>query len=118
MRFVNMARSECRGCRPPGAYKVYARNANRRGHLFEISLDEYQSIVCQPCRYCGAHDEVNGIDQVVAGAGYTLVNCVPCCTICNRMKSDNSVAVFVQHALRIAGFQQTQSILIQVEGTE
>lgn len=99
-------RYTCKECRPASAYKQYRTNAKRRGHLFEISFEEYQNIVKQPCRYCGARNETNGIDQVVAGEGYTLANAVPCCKKCNYFKNDYSEAEFLEHCARIIDFQR------------
>jgi hypothetical protein len=95
----------CKKCNPTGVYKNYASGAKTRGHRFEISFEEYLTLVGQPCRYCGTHEETNGMDQVVPGEGYTLTNCVPCCTTCNRMKLDHSVEKFLHHINQIAEFQ-------------
>lgn len=98
-------RNQCPHCWPLGAYKVVRRGAKRRGHLFDISFDDYQAIVCRSCVYCGAHDAINGIDQIIAGEGYTRANCVPCCSMCNIMKNSHSVVDFLQHIQRIGAFQ-------------
>ncbi len=100
------SRYGCKNCNPLGAYKKCAAGAKRRGHRFEISFEEYQAIVNHPCHYCGASDETSGMDQVIAGEGYTLSNCAPCCSDCNEMKNDRSVEAFVQHAARITVFQR------------
>lgn len=98
-------RSTCKDCCPFGAYKKIRCEAKIRGHLFEISFEEYQTLVSQVCAYCGSYEEKNGIDQVVAGAGYTSANCVPCCSACNDMKNDRTVEAFLRHVLRISTFQ-------------
>ena len=105
----NRIRSYCKECCPIGAYTNYRRGAQRRHHKFEISFAEYQALVCQPCTYCGAHDETNGIDQCVAGEGYTIANCVSCCTKCNLMKLDKPIEEFLGHIKQIAKFQEAKS---------
>jgi hypothetical protein len=100
----------CKTCSPKGAYRMYQSSAKDRSHIFEILFDQYEDIVASPCRYCGAHSETNGTDQVVAGAGYTLANVVPCCTDCNKMKNDRTQAEFLAHCTRIAAFQSSSTL--------
>lgn len=99
-------RTYCKECCPIGVYKRYAYNAKVRCHQFNISFGEYQAITTQPCFYCGAHDETNGMDQVIAGEGYTPSNVASCCSDCNEMKNDRSIDDFLQHVNRITKFQE------------
>ena len=39
----------------------------------------------------------NGIDRIDSNIGYTVNNCVPCCTICNHMKNDLTTDEFYNH---------------------
>jgi hypothetical protein len=100
----NINRSRCKECNPAGAYKNYVDGARRRGVEFSLSFEEYREIVKQPCDYCGAHDKTNGMDQVIAGKGYTLINIVSCCEQCNFMKKDYSKEDFINHAKRITEY--------------
>lgn len=87
-----------------GHYKVSARN---RGHSFELTRDEFKSIIVLSCHYCGseAKERVfknlagsfsrNGIDRVDSSQGYVLSNCVPCCRRCNEMKKDTKKHEFL-----------------------
>ena len=86
-------------------YKAAAYKAKERGHKFELSFDEYQDIISQPCAYCGTHEKKNGIDQIVPSAGYTLYNCAPCCSTCNYMKRCLSVNEFFEHISKIQAYQ-------------
>lgn len=43
----------------------------------------------------------NGLDRIDSSLGHTLGNVVPCCWICNRMKSDMGADVFLSHIERI-----------------
>jgi len=88
---------------------------NRKKHLtFELTKEQFLSMIVKPCVYCGSINSnnhqasncngsfvSNGIDRIDSEIGYTLDNCVPCCDICNRMKLDHSVDVFIGHIEKI-----------------
>ena len=84
-------------------YAAYRSGAKRRGLEFCLSKEEFLDIVTRPCIYCGAERtqiqrkndkrrngsfEYTGIDRYDTTKGYTVENCVPCCTKCNRIKLD------------------------------
>jgi len=50
---------------------------------------------------------INGIDRVDSSRdiGYTIGNCVPCCTDCNIAKLDRTVKEFLDHVERIHSYQ-------------
>ena len=80
-----------------GRYLRYKRSATKRGYLFLLDYDEFCDLVSQPCYYCDKIDlPYNGIDRIDNSMGYELNNCVPCCCVCNRMKSKHSLGVFVK----------------------
>jgi hypothetical protein len=90
-------------------YGIYLRSAELRQHEFAISLDEYKSIVKNPCHYCGVIqtrgiEEFNGIDRKNNVIGYTTDNCVSCCKMCNYMKNTLSVEVFVNRIEHILSY--------------
>lgn len=65
--------------------------AGRRGIHFELSRDEYASLIEMPCRYCGdtKTPEVGcGLDRMSNDIGYVFENCVSCCEICNKAKNE------------------------------
>jgi hypothetical protein len=89
-------------------------NYKCHGKDFELSFEEFTSLVSQDCKYCGTKPEqdrfsknrklslkLNGIDRVDSSIGYTLDNCVPCCSTCNGMKSDLPVGQFLTHINKI-----------------
>ena len=47
----------------------------------------------------------NGIDRLDSAFGYRLGNCVPCCSTCNRMKSNMGSTDFQNHIRSIAEFR-------------
>jgi hypothetical protein len=44
----------------------------------------------------------NGIDRVINTVGYTVNNCVPCCFVCNKAKSDRDLDEWNSWLNRIA----------------
>lgn len=45
----------------------------------------------------------HGIDRVDNSVGYTIENCVPCCTSCNFMKGKMTKDDFIEKVSQIAG---------------
>lgn len=82
---------------PHTRYKNYQRNAKTKDRNFDISEDEFVEISKLPCVYCGEYSDTyngepfSGVDRVDSNLGYSIDNCVPCCTTCNRMKLDLDV---------------------------
>jgi hypothetical protein len=73
-----------------GRFSGLKSAAKSRGHVVTLSLDEYKSLIEKPCFYCGGilPETGSGLDRRDSGRGYELVNVLPCCTMCNRCKSD------------------------------
>jgi hypothetical protein len=100
-------------------FSKYVCGARNRNLKFDLTFDQFISIITRPCNYCGMEDSVtnytahkvierrkgfksNGIDRVDNNLGYTTDNCVPCCKICNSMKMTLSYDNFIAHINRIA----------------
>jgi hypothetical protein len=70
---------------------MYTRSqAKRRGFIWELSYEQWLVLVSLPCVY-SLEPNANirrGLDQRIAGAGYTLDNSQPCCSKHNFFKSD------------------------------
>lgn len=97
--------------------------AKSRGLVVEIDLEDFITFSQMPCNWCGrapydkrylysrrrysggeSEDEfayMNGIDRMDSNVGYTLTNSVPCCTMCNRMKSNFNVGEFLRKVTEI-----------------
>lgn len=91
----------CEGL-PNNKYVMYKANAKRRGLTFNITVDEFESLVTQPCYYCGELDSIcNGVDRINNADGYDSKNCVPCCKQCNLMKHAYHYTEFIQKCKRI-----------------
>ena len=103
----------------------YRWAAAKRGVVFSLTFNDTLVMFASACSYCGTPPDrptsntftrgtkkgqirwdrsivYNGIDQVVAGAGYTPENTVACCYWCNRAKSHYPLKDFVQWLDRVA----------------
>lgn len=85
-------------------YGAYVKGAKIRGYSFELTKEEFAEIIVKPCIYCGDEGtqlrtrksengsfRYTGIDRYDNTKGYTKDNCVPCCKVCNRIKTDMSI---------------------------
>ena len=88
---------------PEYVFGVYRRNAEAAGRSFTLTLQEFAALLREPCGYCGQAPSW-GVDRVRNGEGYTAINAIPCCGICNRMKRDRSRKEFLRHVKRIAAY--------------
>ena len=70
------------------------KKADYKKVLWASSIEEFLSEISKPCYYCGnklcSPSEVGiGLDQIIAGHGYTVANVYSCCYTCNRIKGDD-----------------------------
>jgi len=95
-------------------YLSYRARSKKHGIPFEISKKEFKEIIDQNCYYCGGKPEMphthrsynglyisNGIDRINSQKGYIKGNVVPCCKLCNTMKSNLSEEEFINHIKKI-----------------
>lgn len=80
-------------------YKSYIKGAKRRKLEFKISFEFFCNSINKNCFYC--EEKANGIDRLDSSKGYIEENCVPCCTICNRMKSNYTLDYFLSKCKKI-----------------
>jgi hypothetical protein len=88
--------------------KIYQRNAKKAGREWELTEAQFRLLTSSPCYYTGRNPSnrivakggdtyvYNGIDRKDSSKGYTFDNCVPCCFVINRMKSDLRLEEFLQ----------------------
>lgn len=73
-----------------GRFSNAKSNAKKRNILFELTLEDYSLLIKNNCYYCNGYfgkvETQTGLDRIDSSKGYTLSNCVSCCTICNRTK--------------------------------
>lgn len=79
----------------PGSYRSKIASCNRRGIAFNLTLEQYFSLLKLPCFYCGTSHKI-GIDRIDSWIGYEEDNSVPCCTACNMMKHTLSTNDFLR----------------------
>ena len=89
-----------------GRYSTYRSNAIKRGIPFDLTIEQFDLITSKPCHYCGECDvyedmTFTGVDRMDSSKGYIFNNCVPCCRICNSMKSDLDLDVFLKKINKI-----------------
>jgi len=107
-RMSNMRRKPFGEAARNRLYPFYRNAAKRRNLLFDLSRDEFNSMLIKNCYYCGSYPSnisksehyngdfiYSGIDRKDNEIGYTLKNCVPCCIICNRAKNSLSFDEFL-----------------------
>lgn len=100
---------------------TYRRHAVNRGHCFELTIDQFESLLDGNCHYCGCpprrlhkgHNatygvktrKLNGVDRMDNTKGYTLENSVSCCYFCNRAKGDSKLEDFEKWLSELVEFR-------------
>lgn len=108
-------------------YVHYKSHADSRNLEFNLTEDQFSLVAHQNCYYCGAkptiykqlykyakntiNEPLNGIDRIDSSKGYDLSNIVPCCTMCNRMKSDFTSEEFLNHIQQIYKYQSSSTTI-------
>jgi hypothetical protein len=95
-------------------YLSYKAGAKNRGFEFKLNEDEFKKITSSKCFYCGClpnrvkkngtnygEYNFNGIDRIDSDKGYTIDNCIPCCTTCNFMKRKMPMQEFLSCIIQI-----------------
>lgn len=102
---------------------MYIRQAKSRGYSFDISKEHAIFLFKQNCFYCNssikrcispkAYGDYyrNGIDRKDNTLGYTIDNCVSCCTECNQRKRAMFWKDFIKWARNIT--ENTKDIIIE-----
>jgi hypothetical protein len=115
----------------------------KEGIPYKLTTPQFRGLVVQICDYCGSKPQpwnwfytkegertkthnatskewmdqqwicVNGIDRINSSLGYTIDNCVPCCTRCNRMKMVLLEEDFIFHIFKICAFQIAKAIKVK-----
>lgn len=64
-------------------------NARRRKIEVNLSFEDFKTIVSPSCFYCAGSLPVTGagIDRINCDKGYSLDNCIACCTDCNLTRN-------------------------------
>lgn len=113
-RAERLRRNATRAEEVPAMFSIYRRNAQKRGYDFNLSLEDVIRLTAGDCEYCGAPPSrpapnrrqdsglrYNGIDRIDNAIGYTVENCVPCCSECNVSKNTSTVESFIDWVKRV-----------------
>lgn len=89
-------------------YGRYKRVAKERGYYFNLTKEEFKSLVTKDCIYCldspknksgqkanNGYFVYTGLDRKNNTLGYDVSNSVPCCLSCNRAKNDMGMSEFI-----------------------
>lgn len=93
----------------------YINGAKRRNLSWELTREQFASLLFGNCSYCGAEPtqlvklnkhiaKVNGIDRVNNNLGYFIDNCKTCCQTCNMAKYTLSFDDFILWIKKIVNF--------------
>lgn len=89
-KFLELIKKNCHYCdSPPQNEKILDSNSK------QISYNKFSYIKLI----------YNGLDRVNNEIGYTVDNIVPCCIVCNKMKSAMNVEDFYAHINKIINFK-------------
>lgn len=94
-------------------YSNYRSKAKMKKWEFNLTKEEFKTLVTSNCHYCGLEPNqfrtdriksiregdssflMNGIDRVDSSLGYTTSNTLPCCEDCNKAKRNLSYNQFL-----------------------
>lgn len=101
------------------AFAQYKTNAKKRNLTFDLSFEEFRSLLDSPCYYCGLNPSHkwpsvsrlnpsfytgSGVDRRISSVGYYIDNCVSCCTQCNIAKKNYSEDEFISWVHRVSKY--------------
>jgi ribosomal protein L34E len=88
----------------------YVKGAKKRSIHFTLTKAQFESLILQPCFYCGyqKESEVNGLDRLDNQLGYIEENVKPCCQICNDMKGTQHPLEFIDKLTAIHDYYETK----------
>lgn len=91
--------------------KGYKRTDAKKGRVFNLTKQWLiENIIDFPCFYCGDNYRT-GADRLDNKKGHTIDNCVPCCAVCNSVRSDIfSVLEMKEIGLKIKELRQFREI--------
>ena len=102
-----------------GLYSNYSIRSKKANREFSLTKEEFKNLTSSNCKYCGSPPSqrfmgtaklngyylYNGVDRENNEQGYTKVNSVPCCLVCNRAKSNMSLEDFLLWLDRLSKFR-------------
>lgn len=79
--------------------KSYRAYDNKKGFIFDLTQEWFiENVLNSKCHYCGTMEQL-GAERKDNNLGHTKNNIVPCCAVCNNVRSD----IFTMDEMRIIG---------------
>lgn len=96
-------RDRARRRTPDSRYRVFLAGAKVRELEVTLTFEDFKKLISSKCYYCqeSLPETGSGIDRVNSNIGYVQGNCRPCCTQCNRAKSDKTEDQFKEWILKV-----------------
>ena len=91
------------------SFSSYIKDAKRRNIDFHLSKELFCNIIEKNCHYCGEINEekkFNGIDRMESTLGYSVENCVSCCSLCNYLKNRTPMNIFLKRVRHIVSYKE------------
>lgn len=83
--------------KPENRFKKYQASAESRGFEWNLTRDQFMKHWQKPCSHCGDPIETIGLDRINSDLPYQEDNVEPCCSTCNRIKSDMPTIGLYEH---------------------
>ncbi|MFO0825322.1 MAG: hypothetical protein U0792_19750 [Gemmataceae bacterium] len=92
------ARQAAKSMRGGGRYSRAKAIAKKRRHGWELSREEFEALISQPCYYCGfpINETGIGLDRIDDSGVYRAGSVLPACGECNRIRSDKYTVAEMQ----------------------
>lgn len=76
---------------PGGKYAKLKYVSKKRGDVLNITFETFKDLISGMCYYCESPLNKSGhsLDRIDSSKGYMLENVVPCCMLCNKIKSNH-----------------------------
>ncbi len=94
---------------PAHRQRTIKADAAKRDRSYTLTQDQFMSFWQKPCVYCGDPIATIGLDRIDNSKGYEMGNIVPCCKVCNGMKSDQTFDDFMDRCARISSRNQVDA---------
>ena len=94
-------------------YSAYLYRASKKNLEFTLTKEDFAKFTNDKCYYCNkktTEKHTNGIDRKNNDIGYTLENCVSCCSQCNYIKGSLTEEEFIETCKRISNYNLENKI--------
>jgi hypothetical protein len=68
-------------------YHGYVAKDKKRWQETDITPLYVKEMIQSECAYCWSKNQI-GLDRIDNNVGHTIENCIPCCSICNGVRSN------------------------------